>query len=258
MMFNTSAQSQVSSASCTAGASNSRSILMFIVSGGGMRTENETMLWVDGKKNDWRFLFPVKAMNIVFRAKYLEGLKTLLANQSVQPPADTDITSVIKRLYQKDWIVYAKQPFGGPEQVIEYLGRYTHKVAISNHRIKAISHTDNTVTFDYKDYADKGKQKQMTLHNGEFVRRFEQHILPHRFTKIRSYGYLANRGRKQRLNQMLEVMQLPKHPPPVKVPWQVRLLEWFGIVADKCPQCNQAILRLIACQFPGQNAPNSI
>lgn len=221
-----------------------------IVSGGGMIKKQGIIRWVEGKKNDWRFLFPVKAMNKVFKGKFLHGLKTLLANQSVQPPANMDTASLINGLYQKDWIVYAKQPFGGPEQVIEYLGRYTHKVAISNHRIKAYNADSHTVTFAYKDYADGGKQKQMTLHDAEFIRRFEQHILPQGFTKIRSYGYLTNRGRRQRINQMLEAMQLPVHPTPVKVSWQVRLLERFGIKANECPCCNKASMLLLTVVYP--------
>ena len=112
----------------------------------------------------------------------------LLANGSVQPPAGIDTALLINNLYQKDWVVYAKQPFGGPEQVIEYLGRYTHKVAISNHGIQAYDGRAHRVTFGYKDYADGGNQKEMVLSDSEFVRRFEQHILPQRFTKIRSYG----------------------------------------------------------------------
>ena len=105
--------------------------------------------------------------------------------------------------------MYAKAPFGGPQAVIEYLGRYTHKVAISNHRIQSINDEAGTVSFDYKDYADGGKQKQMTLSIDEFIRRFEQHILPERFTKIRTYGYLANRNRHQCINKVLSKMKLP-------------------------------------------------
>jgi hypothetical protein len=221
-----------------------------IVSGGGMVQQQGEVRWVDGKKNDWRFLFPVKAMNIVFRGKFLQGLKTLIANGTAQPPAGMDIASLLNALYQKDWVVYAKQPFGGPEQVIEYLGRYTHKVAISNHRIQAYDAEAHQVTFAYKDYADGGKQKQMVLHDSEFIRRFEQHVLPHGFTKIRSYGYLTNRGRSQRINQMLKAMELPQHPPSVQVPWQVWLLERFGIKANECPCCHKASLQLLTVHYP--------
>lgn len=221
-----------------------------IVSGGGIIQQQGGTRWIEGKKNDWRFLFPVKAMNRVFRGKFLQGLKALLAHQSVQPPPGIDVTLLINGLYQKDWVVYAKQPFGGPEQVIEYLGRYTHKVAISNHRIQAYDADAHTVAFAYKDYADGGKQKQMVLPDSEFVRRFEQHILPHRFTKIRSYGYLTNRGRRQRISQMLETMELPQHPPPIKVPWQVRLLERFGKQVNECPCCHRQTLQLLTVIYP--------
>jgi len=121
--------------------------------------------------------------------------------------------------------VYAKAPLGGPQAVIEYLGRYTHKVAISNHRITSIDEEHDTVNFDYKDYSDDSKQKQMTLNGGEFIRRFEQHILPKGFTKIRTYGYLANRNRHHRINEVLKEMKLPAHKGLVKIPLEVRMME---------------------------------
>ena len=189
-------------------------------------------------------------MNQVFRGKFLQGLKSLINNQSVQPQADVNMTDMIDLLYKKEWIVYAKQPFGGPEQVIEYPGRYTNKVAISNHRLQAYDTVAHKVTFEYKDYTDGGKQKQMVLHDIGFVRRFEQHILPHRFTKIRSYGYLSNRGRRERVNQILKTMDQPPHPPPMKIPWQVRLLERYGKQANECPCCHQPTLRLLAVVHP--------
>src|SRR5690606_15089700 len=142
--------------------------------------------------------FPVKAMNIVFRAKFLQAFQQMIAKEEVILPDTINHKQLIDLLYQKNWVVYAKAPFGGPHAVIEYLGRYTHKVAISNHRISGIDDEQGTVTFDYKDYADGCKKKQMTLSASEFIRRFEQHILPERFTKIRTYGYLANRNRHQR------------------------------------------------------------
>ncbi len=221
-----------------------------IVSGGGMVQQQGGFRWVEGKKNDWRFLFPVKAMNKVFRAKFLQGLKYLVDKKEVLPPPETDFIQLINDLYLKDWVVYAKQPFGGPEQMIEYLGRYTHKVAISNHRIQAYDGSAHTVTFAYKDYADGGNQKTMTLSDSEFVRRFEQHILPRRFTKIRSYGYLANRGRSQRIKGLQDDLKIPRHPPPVKVSWQVRLLERFGKNAHECPCCHQPTLQLLTVVYP--------
>jgi len=133
-----------------------------IVSGGGIADDNN---WKDAKKNIYRFLFPLKAMSVVYKTKFLQALKELIANKTVTPTADTDTSALFNTLYKKEWVVYAKAPFGGPQSVIEYLGRYTHKVAISNHRISSINDQDDTVTFGYKDYSDDNKQKQMTLSN---------------------------------------------------------------------------------------------
>jgi len=222
-----------------------------IVSGGGITNKGR---WKDGVKNDWRFLFPVKAMSRVFKGKFLEGLKTLITSKIVAPCAETDITALFNLLYRKDWIVYAKAPFGGPHAVIEYLGRYTHKVAVSNHRLCVINDREDTVTFDYKDYADDSKQKQMTISGTEFIRRFEQHILPERFTKIRTYGYLANRNRHQRINQLLEAMKLPRHKERIEVPLQVRMMEQYGIDLSECPYCKGKTLQLIRIFTPWKNS----
>jgi len=116
-------------------------------------------------------------------------------------------------LFKKNWVVYAKRPFGGPKQVIEYLGRYTHKVAISNHRIKNV--TDHEVTINYKDYKDGSKTKQLTLKNEEFTRRFSLHILPKRFVRIRHYGIVSSswkRGKLQQLQKELKIIR-PKIEP---------------------------------------------
>ena len=147
-------------------------------------------------------------------------------------------------LYKTEWIVYAKQPFGGPAQVVEYLGRYTHKVAISNHRIRAVDQSCN-VSFEYKDYADAGKKKLMTLSGLEFLRRFEQNILPKGFVKIRSYGYLGNYKRKQRVNDILKAMKKPQHPAVVKIPTALRMLERYGKDISLCPACKKAKLELL-------------
>jgi hypothetical protein len=170
----------------------------------------------------------------------------------VTMPAKTDSKQLFNLLYQKDWVVYAKAPFGGPQAVIEYLGRYTHKVAISNHRICSIDEQQQTVTFDYKDYADQSRQKQMTLTGTEFIRRFEQHILPKRFTKIRTYGYLANRNRQQRINKVLQKMKLPLHKGLVKIPWQWYLAEKYGIDINQCPGCKNKTLQLVKTCYPTQ------
>jgi hypothetical protein len=174
----------------------------------------------------------------------------MIAKGEVMLPVNANSKQLFDLLYQKDWVVYAKAPFGGPHAVLEYLGRYTHKVAISNHRINSINDEQGTVTFDYKDYADEGKQKQMTLAALEFIRRFEQHILPERFTKIRTYGYLANRNRHQRINEVLTKMKLPLHKGLIKIPLQVRMLEQFGIDMEECPCCKNKTLKLVKVFYP--------
>jgi hypothetical protein len=222
-----------------------------IVSGGGITDDSN---WKDGKKNIYRFLFPIKAMSVVYKTKFLQALKELIANKTVIPIADADTSALFNTLYEREWIIYAKAPFGGPQSVIEYLGRYTHKVAISNHRISSINDEDETVTFTYKDYADDNKQKQMTLSNSEFVRRFAQHILPKGFTKIRTYGYLGNRNRLKRINEVLKKMKLPQHKGLVKILLQLRLIERYGIDVKECPCCKHKTLQLLKIFYPWKKA----
>jgi hypothetical protein len=217
-----------------------------IVSGGGITNDGK---WKDARKSQYRFLFPVKAMQQVYKGKFLQQLKQLIALGQVSLPVATDIKQLLNKLYNKDWVVYAKAPFGGPHAVIEYLGRYTHKVAISNHRIHSIDEQAGTVTFNYKDYSDGNKSKQMTLANTEFIRRFAQHILPERFTKIRTYGYLANRNRHQRINELLKVMQLPLHKGLLKVPMQLAMLLDYGVDITECPCCKNKTMQLVQVEY---------
>ena len=218
-----------------------------IVSGGGITGDNG---WKNAINNNRSFLFPVKAMSTVYRAKFLQALQQMITKAEVILPADTERKQLFNLLYGKEWIVYAKAPFGGPQAVIEYLGRYTHKVAISNHRIHNINDENGTVTFGYKDYADNDTQKQMTLTAGEFIRRFTQHILPERFTKIRTYGYLSNRNRHSRIKEVLQKMKLPLHAALVKIPIAVRMLEQYGIDMKECPACKNKTLQLVKIFYP--------
>jgi hypothetical protein len=149
---------------------------------------------------------PVRVLSRVFRQEYLAGLRTALEQgrlrlpESLQSLADpTRRVAWCAALAAKDWVVYAKPPFGGPAQVLKYLARYTHRVAISNARL--LDMDDDRVRFGYKDYADGHKRKTMTLTAEEFLRRFLQHVLPKGFVKIRHYGLLANRQRAARLEQ---------------------------------------------------------
>lgn len=217
-----------------------------IVSGGGIDKKQQ---WITGKRTKDNFLFPVKAIAIVYRAKYLQGIKHLMDNGKITVPKEINSNQLLNSLWKKNWVVYAKQPWGGPAQVVEYLARYTHKVAISNHRIKSIDRPERKVTFAYKDYSDCNNNKLMTLNADEFVRRFIQHILPKGFTRIRSYGYLANRGRQNRINAVLACLNLPQHPLPVTTPIQLRLKEKYGFDMHQCPCCHTGRLELMAMQY---------
>lgn len=146
---------------------------------------------------------PVKGMGRVFRARYVEALR----KEGVNDP------SLYKSLFSRPWVVYCKQPFFGPQQVVEYLGRYTHKIAISNHRIKNIE--NGRVTFGVKDYRKGGKRSLLTLSEEEFIRRFALHILPRGFTRIRHYGILSSTLKKvcvELLQQELGKPELREHP----------------------------------------------
>ena len=193
-----------------------------------------------------KFLFPTQAVQLVYRAYFLKQLQQLIDKGLVTmtEAQHQDWLTLCSSLYKVDWIVNFKEPMGGPAQVLEYLGRYTHKVAISNHRIKSIDAANN-VTFEYKDYADKGRKKTMTLSGEKFLQRYEQHILPPRFCKIRHYGYLGNYKRKQRVNEILEQMNLPLHAPQLQVNAAIRMIEKYGTDVMLCSVCKKAKLDLM-------------
>lgn len=152
-----------------------------IIPGGGI-TDNK--IWKHAVKKD-KYLFNVKAMAKVYRARVLAAIRK----------RDTIPIDIAKKLIQKKWVIYCKQPFWGPTQVIEYLGRYTHKIAISNHRIKQVD--NETVSFSAKNYKKEGHNQIITLSQIEFLRRFTLHILPKRFVRIRHYGILSSAIKKK-------------------------------------------------------------
>jgi hypothetical protein len=154
-----------------------------IVPGGGLTRLGK---W-KGAKTGGKFLFPVKALSKVFRGRYIAALREVLPEEMNQ--------ALLSDLYKHQWVVYAKRPFSGPASVVEYLGRYTHKIAISNHRIK--SHEAGKVTFSYKDYRHGSVKKEMTLDGAEFIRRFALHILPRGFVRIRHYGICSSTSKQQ-------------------------------------------------------------
>lgn len=223
-----------------------------IVTGNGWRQKDQQ--WVAAKKARYKRLFPVQAMEEVYRAYFLKRLGQIKDKGEIRLTDDqkTGWYNLMQPLRDKRWVVYAKEPFGGPAQVIEYLGRYTHKVAISNSRIRAVSEAGE-VTFDYKDYADQNKIKQMTLSGMEFIRRFEQHILPKRFCKIRSYGLYSNNKRHTRVKGILKNLKLPQHPPPTQVPWHVRFMERYGNDPLLCPCCKKSQMVLVQIVFKRKN-----
>lgn len=159
-----------------------------VVTGGGL-TDNGT--WAPAKST--KFLFPVKAMSPVFRGKFVDGLHRLFATTSLRFPQNNNPkrwADLKAKLYTKPWIVYAKRPFGGPAQVLKYLGRYTHRTAISDQRI--LAHRRGMVTFRYKDYKRGGKQRRLILPEAIFAKRFLQHVLPPSVKRVRYAGLLAS------------------------------------------------------------------
>lgn len=194
-----------------------------IVPGGGI---TKTGYWKQ-TRGDGEFLFPVKAMSTVFRARFVRGLRNLIKGMD---------RSFYDALFKTNWVVYAKDAFGGPKPVIEYLGRYTHKIAISNHRLLNI--TNDAVTFTYKDYRQQGIRKVMRLNPLEFIRRFSLHILPKGFVRIRHYGMLSS---SQKLNVLpLIHQQLESHYefPEEKHCKQISS-ERLGYNPDACPLCKK-------------------
>ena len=199
-----------------------------IVPGGGV---DENGAWKN-IKNDGKFLFSVKALSKVFRAKFCEKLKANLKDK-FNENQENEYEKIRQSLWEKPWVVYAKKPFGSPKSVVEYLGRYTHKIAISNGRIRGID--DKTVTFDYKDYRQKGIKKQMVLSHEEFIRRFAMHILPKRFVKIRHYGFLSSTWKRKKLKTLQQNLGVIPREKPIKKPF-----------SPKCSCCKVGNLVTIA------------
>ena len=199
-----------------------------IVPGGGV---DENGAWKN-IKNDGKFLFPVKALSKVFRAKFCEKLKANLKDK-FNENQENEYEKIRQSLWEKPWVVYAKKPFGSPKSVVEYLGRYTHKIAISNQRIRKID--AETVTFSYKDYRQKGIKKQMVLSHAEFIRRFAMHILPKRFVKIRHYGFLSSTWKRIKLKNLQQKLGIQPKEKPLPKPFQ-----------PKCSCCKTGNLVTIA------------
>lgn len=212
-----------------------------IVPGGGL---TKAGYWKQARR-DGEFLFPVKAMSPVFRARFVSGLRNLIKGLG-RPFYDS--------LFKTNWVVYAKDTFGGPKQVIEYLGRYTHKIAISNHRLFDVQ--NDQVTFRYKDYRQQGKVKTMALHPQEFIRRFSLHILPKGFVRIRHYGILSS---SQKLHVLpLIHQQLESHYEfPQNKHWNLISIERLAYNPDACSLCKKLTMVTIFT-FDRRGPPDAV
>jgi len=216
-----------------------------VVTGGALALDGSR--WIPAKAG---FLFPVRALAKVFRGKSLAALRRAFAAGrlvfagSIAALAEPGAFAAwLAQLRQHDWVVYAKRPFAGPEQVLEYLGRYTHRVAISNERI--VSLDDGRVRFRWKDYADGDRVKVMALEAEEFIRRFLLHVVPDGFVRIRHFGLLANRTRTTKLARCRQLLGQPPAPAPAE-PASVRalMLRLTGLDIERCAVCQRGRLRV--------------
>ena len=218
-----------------------------IVSGGGISPSSggeAGVRWVKEKRANGNYLFPKPVIEKEYRLYFLQKLQNLLNKQKLQTTDATAVKNTLEQLSKIRWNVHANAPFGGPAQILEYLGRYTHKTAITAHRIMEITNT--TISFTYKDYADGKKQKLMTLSHEEFARRFEQHILPKRFVKIRHGGYLAHNGKNKRIAAIHQQLNLPKPMPKVIIPFSLQMLQRTGVDYSCCPKCKTGKMEIVA------------
>ena len=216
-----------------------------LVTGGALSRDRTR--WIRGRTP--AFLFPVKALSIVFRAKYLAGLHrafdegTLIFAAGTAPLADAgQFAALLAQLRATPWVVYAKRPFGGPAQVLKYLGRYTHRIAISHARL--VSLVDGVVQFRWKDYADGGCTKVMALGVEEFLRRFLLHVLPRGFVRIRHFGLLANRQRRATLTRAQQLLSTVTQAASSEDPPAA------DVDPTRCPICRQGRWQVVEILRP--------
>lgn len=215
-----------------------------VVPGGGLSRDHQR--WIPSSR---KFFLPVKVLSRVFRGKFVAGLRRAFRHDQLvffgacqSLAQEKAFSAFLRTLFRQDWVVYAKKPFGGPEHVLHYLARYTHRVAISNHRLVEV--TDAHVTFRWKDYAHHSQRRTMTLSHEEFLRRFLQHVLPRGFPRIRYFGFLANRRRGALLPLCRTLLAV--QPPPVPATSTATPVLWL------CPGCQgpmRVIERLTANQL---------
>ena len=232
-----------------------------IVTGGGLSSDGT---WIPCRRG---FFLPVRVMSALFRGKFLDLLKDYFKKDDLVFPDRLShlkdpghFETFRKYLYHKKWVVYCKAPFDGPKGVLQYLGRYTHRIAISNHRILNLHNGD--VSFLWRDYADNHRQKTMTLKAGEFIRRFLLQVLPARYIRIRHFGLLANRKRKDNIaacRKMIDRGQpVTKENARIET-WQEQLLRICGIDVTACPVCQKGRMFRVALLFPYRcNSPPEV
>ena len=213
-----------------------------LMTGGALGPEGQ---WIAPKRG---FLFPVRALSIVFRGKYLEALKESFeagkldfAGETTALAEPSAFRAFLTKLRAKDWVVYAKRPFGGPKDVLAYLGRYTHRIAITNERILACENGE--VRFRWRDYAHGNKVKVMRLPVEEFIRRLLLHVLPKGFQRIRHYGLLANRYRTEHLAACRAALDAPTPAPADPETLEAFLSRVLGTDPNRCPHCGEGRLR---------------
>jgi hypothetical protein len=223
-----------------------------IVTGGGLSSDGT---WRPCRRG---FFLPIRVMSALFRGKFLDLLKDYFKKDDLVFPDSLrhlkdpgDFETFRKNLYHKKWVVYCKPPFDGPNGVLQYLGRYTHRIAISNNRI--LSHRGGNVSFLWRDYADDNGLKTMTLKAGEFIRRFLLHVLPPRYVRIRHFGLLANRKRKDNIalcRKILGDAKTETQQNARKETWQELLFRICGIDVTTCPVCQKGRMCRIALLLP--------
>ncbi|SDE42972.1 Transposase zinc-binding domain-containing protein [Variovorax sp. CF079] len=226
-----------------------------VVPGGGLAPDGQR--WVACRPG---FFLPVRVLSRLFRRLFLErlhqaseegALRFFTSLAPLQEPAV--LATYLAPIARTEWVVYSKPPFGGAHQVLEYLGRYTHRVAISNNRL--VEFTGRTVAFAWKDYRHESRRKVMRLEAGEFVHRFLLHVLPTGFQRIRHYGLLANRNRDARLEHCRELMAAPVvELPAAPIGYQDRYQRLTGVSLRDCPHCGHGQMILIESFLPGTSA----
>jgi hypothetical protein len=207
-----------------------------VVPAGGLSADG--LRWVHPR---YAFFLPVRVLSRVFRGKFVAALKRAFRKGKLVFPGSLQalaskpaFAAFLRTLFRKDWVVYAKPPFGGPEHVLHYLARYTHRVAISNHRLLDLA--DGQVTFRWKDYAHGSKKRKMTISANEFLRRFLLHVLPKGFVRIRFFGFLANRRRSTMLSQCRRLLAVQPESRTQALPLQPAVSTWL------CPLCGGVMI----------------